>query len=182
MSKTYSIELDRIRQDSEQRRDEFDVMRYQLQYDDDLDDTKLDAFVESIAQPIIEAIDCTACGNCCRSLDVYLDEVDVERLAEGLEQPKEAIQETYVNQEKAQKDDEWGMFRARPCAFLDGKRCSVYTLRPQSCRDYPVFTPYFRWIMTDMLDGASICPIIYHVLDAMSQHVDAIVAGNSPKI
>lgn len=173
----YSIDLAWVREQALARRDDFDVMRYQLEYDDDLDDARLDALVERIATPIIAKIDCKACGNCCRALDVYVDEADVARLAKGLGASQDNFIRDYIDTERAEVMGEWGVFRHKPCAFLNGTLCRVYGHRPQSCRDYPVLTPYFRWIMEDMLDGAMLCPILYHVLEAMCEHVDAITRG-----
>ena len=133
---------------------------------DKLDDAKLDTYVEQIAAPIIAAIDCTKCANCCRSLDVYLVEDDARRLADGLMIPLDAVETRYIDHESAAEVEEWGKFRQRPCAFLDGKLCSVYAHRPESCRLYPAFTPDFRWTLDDTIEGASLCPIIYNVLVA----------------
>lgn len=156
----------------------FEVMRYQLQYDDDLEDTRLDAFVQDVARPIIASIDCRQCGNCCRSLDVYLQETDVERLSAGTLLPLDAIMDSYVDIEVAYTEGEWGKFRQKPCAFLRGSLCSVYAHRPTTCREYPVFTPEFRWTLDDLIDGATICPIIYNVLIQMLKHVDDITRGD----
>lgn len=157
--------LDEIRQLAAQRHAEFELLRLILERRRTLDDAKLDAFVESTAAPIIAAIDCTQCANCCRSLDVYLVEDDARRLADGLLIPLEDVETRYV--EPAGNVEEWGKFRQRPCAFLDGKLCSVYEHRPDSCRAYPAFTPDFRWTLADTIDGASLCPIIYNVLSAL---------------
>lgn len=168
------IDLDQIAQLAEERRDEFDVMRYMLIIDDELSDKLIDEWVIEIAEPIIKAIDCTECGNCCRSLDVYLTPDDAQQLADGLAIPVEAIIEDYIDCEGARKFQEWGKFRSRPCAFLKDNRCSVYPHRPETCRVYPMFTPDFRWTLEDIIDGAGICPIIYNVLDAMVKKVDTL--------
>jgi uncharacterized protein len=138
-----------------------------LQLDDAIDDATLDAWVEAVAAPIVAAIDCTECANCCRSLTVGLEAADVERLAEGLGCPANAVMETYVDQENAPAVEEWAIFKHRPCAFLRGKVCGVYEHRPQVCRLYPQFTPDFRWTLEQMNDGAALCPIIYNVLCAI---------------
>lgn len=39
--------------------------------------------------------------------------------------------------------------------------------------NYPAFTPDFRWLLPDMLDGTRLCPILYNVLDTVSQRVEA---------
>jgi len=156
-------DLDQIAALAAQRADEFDVLRYQLQLDDVIDDAKLDAWVDQLAAPIVAAIDCTRCANCCRALQVGLDHADVERLADGLGLPVAVVLEHFVERDV---DDEWGVFRARPCALLDGNLCSVYAHRPAVCRLYPQFTPDFRWTLEQMAGGAGLCPIVYHVLNA----------------
>ena len=165
--------------------DAFEVLCYQLQNDDDLTDSAIDAAVERIAAPIIEAIDCTECGNCCRSLDVYLTENDAQRLADGVDVPVADIITRYVDRESVKALDssheEWGKFRHSPCTFLQGNRCSVYAHRPQSCRDYPVFTPSFRWLIADTIEGASICPIIFNVLRRMTSEADRMQQAHAPK-
>jgi uncharacterized protein len=166
-------DLPTIQQLAAERRDEFEVMMYRLQYDDDVDDATLDSAIDALVAPIVAAIDCTQCGNCCRALDVYITPDDAARLAAGLTIPLEAVSTRYLDHEAAAAVEEWGKFRTQPCAFLRGTLCSVYAHRPQSCRDYPAFTPDFRWLLPDMLDGAAICPIIYNVLDAVSARVEA---------
>ena len=107
------------------------LLRYTLEAEDDLDDSQLDVWVEAIAAPIIAAIDCTQCANCCRSLDVYLVEQDARRLADGLLIPLDAVETRYIDHEAAAEVEEWGRFKARPCAFLKGKLCSIYPPSPR---------------------------------------------------
>lgn len=167
-------DLHAIQRLAAERYDEFEVMRYMLELNDDLDDAELDRLVESVAQPVIEAIDCKACGNCCRSLDVYLTPDDAERLSAGIDIPVAALLETAIDREAAEAEGEWGRFRTKPCAFLRGNLCSVYAHRPESCRAYPVFTPDFRWTLEETIEGAAICPIIYNVLSRLAPLVDRL--------
>lgn len=160
-------DLEIIKYRAAARHDEFEVMRYMLLRQDSIEDEALDALVDELVTPIIEAIDCTECANCCRVLDVYLTEGDAGRLADGVDVPLDEIVTRYIDNESARDVEEWGVFKQSPCAFLDGKLCSVYAYRPESCRMYPVFTPDFRWTLEDTIAGAGICPIIYNVLDQM---------------
>lgn len=160
-------ELEKVKQLGAAQHNDFEVMRYMLERNDDVTDEIIDAIVEKIAAPIVEAIDCTKCANCCLSLDVYLDESDVERLSGAIDIPVNEITTRYVDREAAAEIDEWGKFKTSPCVFLNGKLCSVYAHRPESCRVYPVFTPDFRWMLEDMNEGAKLCPIIYNVLTVM---------------
>lgn len=150
--------------------DDNEAFRYYVE-DDELSDAELDTLVTQIAQPIIDAIDCTQCANCCRCLDVYLTPQDAQRLSEGLLAPLAQIETTYLDRARAQAAGEWSMFKARPCAFLAGKRCTIYPYRPESCRAYPEFTPDFRWQLGHILEGYGLCPIIYNVIEAMKKEL-----------
>lgn len=169
-------DLKRIAALAAARHDEFEVLRYTIEFiEDDLPDAALDALVDELTAPIEAAIDCTACANCCNSLDVFLTPADATRLAEGLHIPVDEVIARYVDRETAAAEGEWGKFRASPCSFLDGKLCRHYAHRPDTCRTYPALTPYFRWTLADKLQGAGRCPIIYHVLDALQKALDSRV-------
>lgn len=165
-------DLDEIKRLAQARQDEFSVMRHMIDLADDKTDAEVDALVDEIAAPIIDAIDCMQCANCCRSLNVYLTPDDAQRLADGIDVPLDSLVDRYVDYESAQQVGEWGVFRQSPCALLDGKRCSVYAHRPETCRTYPALTPDFRWTIEDTLDGAGVCPIIYNVLDKLVRITD----------
>ncbi len=150
------------------RRDTFDLLRYTLEFADDIADADLDALVEAIAAPIIAATDCTQCARCCCTLDVYLTPEDAARLAEGLGCDMEQVLAERVDRESAALVDEWGKLRGSPCPFLVDRLCTIYPYRPESCRLYPVFTPDFRWTLEDLIPGAAVCPIIMQVLDALA--------------
>lgn len=155
--------------------DEFEVMRYMLQLDDDISDEKLDRLVDELAASVVAAIDCTQCANCCRHLEVGVTPQDIHRLSQGIHIPPEDIIARYVDVASAASDNEWGKFRQRPCPFLKGKLCLIYPHRPDSCRHYPQFTPDFRWILADLIEGAAFCPIIYNVLRTVSARVEDII-------
>jgi Fe-S-cluster containining protein len=125
-----------------------------------------------VAKPIVEAIDCTRCGNCCRSLDVYITPEDAQTLSEAVDVPVHAVMTRYVDLDSARRVGEWGKLRQHPCPFLRGSLCSVYAHRPQTCRTYPMFTPDFRWTLEDLIDGAALCPIIFNVLERMVEITD----------
>jgi Fe-S-cluster containining protein len=161
--------------------DDYDVMRYRLQLDDDIDDSALDAIIDTLAKPIIASIDCKQCGNCCKVLDVYLEEGDMERLANGIHISIDDIMDNYIDYSVAHSEGEYAKFAHKPCAFLHGTQCSVYSHRPQTCRDYPFLTPDFRWVLDDLIDGAHICPIIYNTLEEVLARVDDITRGHDTK-
>jgi Fe-S-cluster containining protein len=169
-------DLEQIKQLAATHHDNFEVMRYRLQLDDEINDSELDTFVDEIAAPIIDRVDCTQCANCCRSLDVYVTESDVHRLSVGIHIPVDEIITQRMDRTAVAEVGEWGQFREHPCTFLNGKRCSVYAHRPESCRIYPAFTPDFRWTLKDTISGAAVCPIIYNVLSQLLEKIDEITA------
>lgn len=152
------------------RQDAFEVLLHQLQWDDDIDDARLDAYVEQLAAPIRAAVDCTQCANCCRSIEVYIQPEDIPVLAQGVGRPVDEVQAEYVCHAA---DPEEMRLRARPCRLLNGRLCGVYAHRPQSCRDYPAFAPDFRWTLENTIAGAAICPIIYNTLLALLERLDS---------
>lgn len=156
---------------AKQRQDEFEVLGYLLELHYEVSDQQIDRWVDEIVQPIVDAIDCTQCANCCRSLDVYLTQQDAQQLSSGIDISLDEIM-THIDSDSAQQVGEWGKFQAKPCGFLNGKLCSVYAHRPETCRTYPVFTPDFRWTIDDTIEGASICPIIYNVLVTLYNRID----------
>ena len=167
-------DLQDVRRLAAERFDEFEVMRYMLELNDDVTDEQIDALVDTIAAPIVAAIDCTACANCCRSLEVSVTASDAQRLNAGIDVPLAAIETTYVDRVRGADVEEWGVMRSRPCGFLRGNLCSVYAHRPDACRIFPDFTPDFRWALAHTIENAAVCPIIYNVLSAVAETVDTL--------
>lgn len=130
-------------------------------------DAELDALLNTLAAEVVPQIDCTACAHCCRTITVGLTPDDIPPLSAALTQPPEQVIAAYVDRESAPRWDEWGIMRGAPCPLLRGNLCSVYARRPQSCRDYPAFTPDFRWLRDDILRGVGRCPIIYNVIERL---------------
>jgi uncharacterized protein len=157
-------DLTQIAASARQREDDYEAFDYYLELLE-LTDAELDTLVERLAHPILAGIDCTQCANCCRNLDIYLTEEDGKRLAEGTFIPLNTLLETTIDLERAQPEEEWGIFRHKPCQYLNGNLCSIYPHRPESCAIYPVFTPDFRWMFGNIRQGAWLCPIIYNLID-----------------
>jgi len=158
---------------TDEQQDAFEVMGFMLEIYEDIPDDEVDRIVQEVAAPIREAIDCTACGNCCRKLQVHVTPEDVETLAAGIDVPISEIHERYLTDEGCAEIEEWRKFEHSPCAFLDGNRCTVYQHRPETCRAYPELTD-FRWLIDTYIEGARLCPIIYNTLVAMVTRVDEL--------
>ena len=86
---------------------------------------------------------CLKCpGYCCSYPLIPLTKSDVERLAKHFSLGFEAARKKFT---KVDGDEEYAMRRkadpifGRICRFFDTeeRRCTIYTARPKTCREYP---------------------------------------------
>ena len=125
----------------------------------DLDDKELDKLVQETTREVESQIDCTTCANCCRTMEVVVDDADIKRLAKSLCLPAAEFEKRYVKTAK----DGVKHFATRPCPMLEGNRCSVYEDRPKACRDFPyLHSERFRGRMFMMIDNTALCPIVFN--------------------
>lgn len=172
MSRPLITNLDEMRQLAAERHATFEALAEAIEFDEMMDDDTLDALVESVATPIVAAIDCKACANCCRSLDVCLVPTDLNGLSAALHIPIEDVVTRYADEDLGREHGEWAVIPVHPCPLLRGNLCSIYEHRPHACRVYPQFTPDFRYNMEDTIEGASHCPIIYNVLSELVERIN----------
>lgn len=133
-----------------------------------LGDAALDTLVRDTADDVMEQIDCTVCGHCCRTLQIVVDDFDIGRLARRLNVPPAAVMRRYVKREK----DGDLVFNRQPCPFLSGNLCTVYEDRPQACRDYPfLHEPNFRQRMLMFLDNTLVCPIVFNTCESLKRRL-----------
>jgi uncharacterized protein len=161
-------DLVQIRRLGEKKRDENKHFRQYL---------KRHNFVERrlkhIAQEVEEAIDCTACANCCRVATTRLKERDVERLAKFSRLSIPRFLATYTVE-----DPEEGVILKRSegqgCVFLAGNECSIYEERPDACRNFPHLVRGEGSLLKRMWefgDRATYCPIVYNAMEAFKDEV-----------
>ncbi len=121
---------------------------------------------KAIAQATEDAIDCTACANCCRVATTPVTDRDSERLAKFLGMPLGQFLSEYT----VQTADEGRILRRTPdgCVFLEGNLCSVYEGRPQTCELFPHLVKGNGSLLSRMWhmpDRAVYCPIVYNTLE-----------------
>lgn len=128
------------------------------------DSEKIDKIVHRLNDEISPRVDCTACGNCCRSLIIHTTEDEHVRLAKRMDMPLETWKGKYV--ETSHGGDT--VMNTIPCHFLSGNICSVYEDRFHECREFPhLHRDHFvdRLFSTIMHYGT--CPIIYNVVEQL---------------
>ena len=122
--------------------------------------------LKGIAEEVEEAIDCTACANCCRVATTQINDRDAEDLARFLG----ARFSDFLRDYTVEAADEGRILKRNEsgCVFLDENRCTVYESRPQTCRHFPHLVKgngSFERRMWHMADRAVYCPIVYNSLE-----------------
>lgn len=112
-----------------------------------------------ITKSVHNQINCRECANCCRVLSPVLEESDINRISAHLSMNSNTFMRNYLK-----KDKEEGKYKIaqKPCPFLTGKDCSIYSFRPKECVKFPHLLkrePITIRMLT-FLGNASICPIV----------------------
>lgn len=155
------LDLQKIAVLAEQRKEENLQFRAQLRT---MDPEMLDEKVHVLNQEVSSAIDCTTCGNCCRTFIVSLDQEDKTRLCTHLEMDPESFTRDYL--EKSQQGEY--IFSHIPCRFLKDNRCTVYGVRPEDCRSYPhLHKKDVSLHLMALLGSYGVCPIVFNVLEKL---------------
>jgi len=135
-----------------------------------------DRILRRTAVRIEDRIDCTECGNCCKTSTTEVTERDIEKLARHLHtSPGQFLAEyTMLEEDKGRTTRVLKFTEGAGCVFLDGKLCSVYDARPGNCQRYPHVVRGNGSIasrMWDFVDRASVCPIVYNCLEAFKHEL-----------
>lgn len=132
--------------------------RFKKMKDGDLQSTFENAHAEAF-----EALDCLDCARCCKTISPRFENRDIERLAKHFKLKPGTFIETHLRMD----EDQDYVVQQSPCPFLNSDNtCSVYEVRPKACRQYP-HTDHkpMRKVLSLTFKNASICPIVYRVLN-----------------
>ena len=159
----YQSDLNIIATDAEIREDEnYDFRMWLKNYDES--DIALDARVHGLNNKVSAAIDCTQCGNCCKTLVINVTLPEIDALATALSLSPEAVKEKYI-EESLQGSC---FMNTMPCNFLADNKCTIYQDRFTECRDFPhLHKPGFRQRLLGTLGHYGRCPIIYNVVEEL---------------
>ena len=92
-------------------------------------------FQEKINNSIHDFADCSICGYCCKDEALDIFESDAYRISRNLKIDKKKFYEKYTHFNEITKAISMNM----PCPFLKENRCTIYNIRPEKCRNYPIF-------------------------------------------
>ena len=145
-----------------------DYVKFRL----NMSNAELDRVVHETTDAVWKQIDCIACANCCKTLQIEVDADDVRRLAKRVAMPERAFAQKYVRRDTDKRQH----LVSSPCAFLgpDGA-CTVYEDRPKACRDFPyLHETNFRSRSMTMIENAATCPIVFNVLQSLKKTLTSI--------
>ena len=133
-----------------------------------MNETEVDTAVFALNQIIEPQIDCTQCGNCCKSLMVNITNEGANHAAEFLQMSRKAFDEMYV--EKG--SHELMIVNTIPCAFLTGTSCSIYSHRFAGCKEFPgLHLPQFNKRLFTVMMHYNRCPIIFNVMEQLKKEI-----------
>jgi hypothetical protein len=130
---------------------------------------KLDDIFHELHHEAFKKIDCLECANCCKSISPIIWDKDIQRIANYLKMKPSEFTSTYL------KIDEEGdfVFRQTPCPFLlPDNYCSIYGIRPRSCREYPhTDRRNIHQILDLTLKNTFICPAVYEIIESLKKRL-----------
>jgi len=130
----------------------------------ELNEEQVDAEVVRLNAIVEPQINCTSCGNCCKSLMVNITSEEADRAAKRLEVTREEFDERYV--EKG--SHELMILNQMPCHFLSNNACTIYEDRFAGCREFPALhLPQFTQRLFTVMMHYERCPIIFNVMEGL---------------
>ena len=128
----------------------------------------LDSVVHKLFKQVSEAIDCTACGNCCKEIQPGLKKKDINKLSKSLNILPDQFVTKYVDKD----EDGDNILNQLPCPFLKNNKCTQYESRPVDCASYPhLHKKDFVFRLIGVVNNYSICPIVFNVYEALKNRL-----------
>jgi len=159
-------DLKRIKRLAEEKEEENWDFRYFLKSCSSSPE-EIDKIVQRIYRKAAAAIDCKACGNCCREVRLEVDREDIGRLAKAVNLTEQDFIDKYLV--KYEMSDKF-VSRDKPCPFLNGNLCSHYESRAKGCRSYPYLDREgFVFRLLNIVTNVPVCPIIYNVFEYLKK-------------
>ncbi len=128
------------------------------------DSTEIDQAVADLSERVSARVDCTQCGNCCRSLMINVNENEADDVASHLALHREDFDHRFL--EKGAN----GMILINriPCHFLENNKCSIYEHRFAGCREFPgLHLPAVKKRLFSIFMHYGRCPIIFNVIESL---------------
>ncbi len=128
---------------------------------------QIDSVVHQLNSEVSAAIDCLACANCCNKLNPAFTDKEIENIALDKKISARQFIENYLDYNETEN---YGVMKFRPCKFLADKKCTIYSIRPESCREYPHLSrPNFIYRNRSTMHNYKMCPIVFNVVEKLKR-------------
>lgn len=128
----------------------------------------IDSLVQELNGEVEAQIDCTLCGNCCKTLMINVTEQEADDLAAHKKLARAEFDSQYL--EKGTHG--MMLMNTIPCPFLQENKCSVYEHRFAGCREFPgLHLPAFTGRLFSVFMHYGRCPIIFNVVEQLKAAV-----------
>lgn len=130
------------------------------------DEHVIDEKVFALNEQITPQIDCTACGNCCKTLLINVEEEEARAASKFLN----ISQEDFTNKYIEVGSNGMQLISQVPCHFLNETVCSIYEHRFSGCREFPALhlSKFTQRLFTTFMHYDR-CPIIFNVVEALKK-------------
>ncbi|HCL05226.1 MAG TPA: hypothetical protein DHW64_04335 [Chitinophagaceae bacterium] len=136
-----------------------------------MDAVWVDSLVQQLNNEISPKIDCTKCGNCCKTLMINVSEQEADHLSQHLQLNRTDFDEQYL--EKGSNG--MMLMNSIPCSFLSNNKCNVYEYRFEGCREFPAMhLPGFSKRLFTTLMHYGRCPIIFNIVEEMKEQISDV--------
>lgn len=155
------INLEIIEQKAKEKQEENDAF---LGYLKNISTEFLNETVHSLDHTISAQINCTTCGNCCKTLMINVEEDEATKAAHHLGITTQNFKEKFIEEGSS------GMMIINkiPCHFLAENKCTIYSARFEGCKEFPgLHLPKVELRMFTVMMHYSRCPIVYNVIEQL---------------
>ncbi|MFY7965612.1 MAG: YkgJ family cysteine cluster protein [Chitinophagaceae bacterium] len=129
-----------------------------------LDATEIDEAVYELDSIITPQIDCTQCGNCCKTLMINVEEPESKIAAHSLSLTQKQFEDSYIEKSLGGRM----VISKIPCHFLEDNKCNIYLNRFSGCREFPALhLPQIQKRLFTVFMHYGRCPIIFNVMEQL---------------
>jgi Fe-S-cluster containining protein len=129
---------------------------------------EIDTAVFELNNIIEPQIDCTICGNCCKTLMINVEEDEANNAAKHLSISREKFDEQFIEKSLSGKM----LISKMPCHFLAENKCTIYESRFAGCKEFPALhLPQIQKRLFTVFMHYNRCPIIYNVVEQLKVRV-----------
>ena len=133
-----------------------------------LNTQEIDAAIFELNKIIEPQIDCTTCGNCCKTLLINVEENEANNAAKHLSISREKFDEQFIEKSLSGKM----LINKMPCHFLSENKCTIYESRFAGCKEFPALhLPQIQKRLFTVFMHYDRCPIIFSVMEALKVEV-----------